>query len=101
MKFLQKNNKRFNLDSKKLRFTSGFKKKQETLIHRTANSAIPYENLQIKEIHLHFEVKNSKSILNRVTLLLNLCLKKTPIFLDEEIKYVRLINGEAMQSLKV
>lgn len=54
------------------------------------------KNYQIKKIHLHFEVKNSKSILKRVTLLLNLCLKKTPIFLDEEIKYMRLINGEAM-----
>ena len=77
MNSCKKNNKRFNLDSKKLRITSGFKNKLETLIHRIHNSTILYENLQIKEIHLHFEVKNSKSILKRVTLLLNLCLKHT------------------------
>ena len=34
-----------NLDSKKLRITSGFKNKLETLIHRIHNSAILYEKL--------------------------------------------------------
>lgn len=50
-----------NLDSKKLRITSSFKNKLEILVYQAIIQQSTMKNLQIKKIHLHFEVKNSKS----------------------------------------
>ena len=73
----------------------------EILVYQSIIHQSSMKNYQIKKIHLHFEVKNSESTSKSSNFATQFVSKENAIFLDEEIKYVRLINGEAMQSLKV